>query len=53
MTELDTHWLALVEERADGLREALAIMAPSREVALAKTKVDEALLWAREHARPK
>ena len=27
-------------------------LGPSREMSLAKTKIDEAIMWAREHVNP-
>lgn len=48
---VQSEWLKLVEAEVGALKTRLQQLGPSREVSLALTKADEALLWARESVR--
>lgn len=46
LTENEIHRIAAIKDAGNALLEVLDIQQPGREISLARTKVEEAVMWA-------
>ena len=49
LSSLEEDTLAMIKDRAESLHDSLEVLGQGREISLAKTKLEECVMWAVKH----
>lgn len=49
LSSLEKDTLAMIKDRAESLYDSLEVLGQGREISLAKTKLEECVMWAVKH----